>query len=40
MFKALIIVHLMVREGEPSVTLRFLADAPSKLDVGNFSEGM
>ncbi|KAL9122327.1 MAG: hypothetical protein Q9187_001119 [Circinaria calcarea] len=38
-FKALIIVHLMIREGEPNVTLKFLADAPSKLDTGTFSDG-
>lgn len=39
-FKSLIIVHLMVREGEPNVTLKYLAESPSKLAVSNFSEGM
>ena len=38
-FKALIIIHLMAREGEANVTLQYLADSPSKLDVGSFSEG-
>ena len=38
-FKALIIVHLMIREGEPNVTLKFLADSPSKLAISNFSDG-
>ena len=38
-FKSLILVHLMIREGEPDVTLRFLADSPSKLAISNFSDG-
>ncbi|KAI9702366.1 MAG: hypothetical protein M1836_000845 [Candelina mexicana] len=38
-FKALIIVHLMIREGEPDVTLRYLADGgPRKLAISNFSD--
>ncbi|KAL8773229.1 MAG: hypothetical protein Q9209_001906 [Squamulea sp. 1 TL-2023] len=37
-FKALIIVHLMIREGEPNVTLKYLADSPTKLAISNFSE--
>ncbi|KAK4693823.1 hypothetical protein P7C71_g3645, partial [Lecanoromycetidae sp. Uapishka_2] len=37
-FKALIIVHLMVREGEPNVTLKFVAESPSKLAISNFSD--
>ncbi|KAI4097515.1 MAG: hypothetical protein LQ344_000248 [Seirophora lacunosa] len=37
-FKALIIVHLMIREGEPKVTLKYLADSPSKLAISNFSD--
>ncbi|KAI4250203.1 MAG: hypothetical protein L6R40_000376 [Gallowayella cf. fulva] len=37
-FKALIIVHLMIREGEANVTLKYLADSPSKLAISNFSE--
>ena len=39
-FKALIIVHLMVREGEPNVTLKYIADQPSKLAISHFSDGM
>ena len=39
-FKSLIIVHLMIREGEPSVTLKFISDSPSKLAISNFSDGM
>jgi hypothetical protein len=38
-FKALIVVHLMIREGEPGVTLRFLGDQPNKLAISNFSDG-
>lgn len=38
-FKSLIIIHLMIREGEPQVTLKFLADSPSKLAISNFSDG-
>ncbi|MCJ1348747.1 hypothetical protein MMC31_006980, partial [Peltigera leucophlebia] len=37
-FKSLIIVHLMVREGEPQVTLKFLADSPNKLAISDFSD--
>lgn len=37
-FKALIVTHLMIREGEPGVTLRFLAEQPSKLAISNFSD--
>ncbi|KAI4134392.1 MAG: hypothetical protein LQ347_001570 [Umbilicaria vellea] len=37
-FKSLIIVHLMVREGEPNVTLKYLAESPTKLPVSNFSD--
>ncbi|KAL8997649.1 MAG: hypothetical protein Q9169_003129 [Polycauliona sp. 2 TL-2023] len=36
-FKALIIVHLMIREGEPNVTLKYLADSSSKLAISGFS---
>ena len=39
MFKALVIVHLMIREGEPNVTLKYVADSPSKLAISNFSDG-
>ena len=30
----------MIREGEPQVTLKFLAESPSKLAISNFSDGM
>jgi hypothetical protein len=39
-FKSLIIVHLMIREGEPEVTLKYLAQNPSrKLAINHFTEG-
>ncbi|KAH7381716.1 ANTH domain-containing protein [Pyrenochaeta sp. MPI-SDFR-AT-0127] len=38
-FKSLIIVHLMIREGEPEVTLKFLAQNPQrKLAINHFTE--
>ncbi|MCJ1245207.1 hypothetical protein MMC30_002408 [Trapelia coarctata] len=37
-FKGLIIVHLMIREGEPNVTLRFLSESPTKVAISNFSD--
>ena len=39
-FKALIIVHLMIREGEPNVTLKYIAESPNKLAISHFSGGM
>jgi phosphatidylinositol-binding clathrin assembly protein len=39
-FKSLIIVHLMIREGDSLVTLRFLAEYPSKMAISSFSDGM
>ena len=40
MFKSLIIVHLMIREGEPEVTLKYLAQNPHrKLAINHFTEG-
>ena len=38
-FKALIIVHLMIREGQQDAALSFLADNPKKIAPSNFSEG-
>ncbi|KAI9862420.1 MAG: hypothetical protein M1824_001413 [Vezdaea acicularis] len=38
-FKGLIIVHVMMREGEPDVTLKYLASNPRKLAISNFSDG-
>ncbi|KAI9807914.1 MAG: hypothetical protein M1825_005220 [Sarcosagium campestre] len=37
-FKSLIIVHLMIREGEPDVTLKYVAANSRKLAISNFSE--
>ncbi|KAF1841830.1 ANTH-domain-containing protein [Cucurbitaria berberidis CBS 394.84] len=38
-FKSLIIVHLMIREGEPEVTLKYLAQNPQrKLAINHFTE--
>ena len=39
-FKALIIVHLMIREGQADVTLRYIAESPKRLAIGAFTEGM
>jgi phosphatidylinositol-binding clathrin assembly protein len=39
-FKSLIVIHLMIREGVTDVTLRYLADNPrNKLAISNFTEG-
>lgn len=39
-YKSLIIVHLMIREGEPEVTLKFLAKNPRRtLAISHFTEG-
>lgn len=38
-FKALIVVHLMIREGQQDAALTFLADNPKKIAPSNFSEG-
>jgi hypothetical protein len=39
-FKSMIIVHLMIREGEPEVTLKYLAQNPHrKLAINSFTEG-
>ncbi|KAF2140983.1 uncharacterized protein K452DRAFT_327263 [Aplosporella prunicola CBS 121167] len=38
-FKSLIVIHLMIREGEPDVTLKYLAQSPSRrLAINNFTE--
>jgi hypothetical protein len=40
-FKSLIIIHLMIREGEPEVTLKYLAQDPHRrLAINTFTEGM
>jgi hypothetical protein len=39
-FKALIVVHFMIREGREDVTLKFLSNNPQrKLAINNFTEG-
>ncbi|KAJ4357505.1 uncharacterized protein N0V89_002081 [Didymosphaeria variabile] len=39
-YKSLIIVHLMIREGEPEVTLKFLSKNPRRtLAINHFTEG-
>ncbi|KAI9762805.1 MAG: hypothetical protein M4579_000157 [Chaenotheca gracillima] len=37
-FKGLIIIHLMIREGEPDVTLKYIAANPRKLVISEFSD--
>ncbi|OJJ46935.1 hypothetical protein ASPZODRAFT_131847 [Penicilliopsis zonata CBS 506.65] len=37
-FKALIVMHLMVREGELNATLQHMAENPKKLAISGFSE--
>ncbi|KAJ5574382.1 uncharacterized protein N7459_008809 [Penicillium hispanicum] len=37
-FKALIIVHLMIREGQQDAALSYLSDNPKKIAPSNFSE--
>lgn len=38
-FKALIIVHLMIREGQGDVTLRYIAESPKRIAISSFTEG-
>lgn len=39
-FKALIVAHLMIREGEPNVTLAYLSSSPRQyLGVDEYAEG-
>ncbi|EXJ61367.1 uncharacterized protein A1O5_11925 [Cladophialophora psammophila CBS 110553] len=38
-FKALIVVHLMIREGQPEVTLRYISESPKRLAISSFTEG-
>jgi hypothetical protein len=30
----------MIREGQPEVTLRYIADAPKRMAISTFAEGM
>ena len=39
MFKALIIVHLMIREGQGDVTLKYIAESPKRIAISSFTEG-
>lgn len=39
-FKSLITVHLMIREGSPDATLDYLAKHRSMLSISNFTDGM
>lgn len=39
-FKSLITVHLMIREGSPDVTLSFLSKHKNMLAISSFSDGM
>jgi ANTH domain len=38
-FKSLIIVHLMIREGQTDMTLRYIAESPKRLAISNFTDG-
>lgn len=38
-FKSLILVHLMIREGAQDVTLKYLADSPKRMAISQFTEG-
>jgi hypothetical protein len=38
-FKSLITVHLMIREGSPEVTLSFLAKNRNMLAISSFTDG-
>ena len=39
-FKSLIVIHFMIREGELDVTLRYLSNSPQqKLAINSFTEG-
>ncbi|RAL11330.1 ENTH domain protein [Aspergillus homomorphus CBS 101889] len=37
-FKALIVIHLMIREGQLDATLQYMAENPQKLAISGFSE--
>lgn len=39
-FKSLITVHLMIREGSPDATLSYLSKHKSMLSISNFADGM
>ncbi|KAH3680533.1 hypothetical protein WICMUC_000264 [Wickerhamomyces mucosus] len=37
-YKALIVIHIMIREGEPNVTLKYLSQRPEFLDVSHMKQ--
>ncbi|ERF72387.1 hypothetical protein EPUS_07549 [Endocarpon pusillum Z07020] len=37
-FKSLIITHLMIREGQGDLTLRYIAESPKRLAISNFTD--
>ena len=37
-FKALIVAHLMIREGQSEMTLRYIAESPKRLAISSFTE--
>ncbi|KAH8423108.1 uncharacterized protein LDX57_000864 [Aspergillus melleus] len=39
-FKSLIVIHMMIREGQLDATLQYMAENPRKLAISGFSEGM
>ena len=39
MFKALIVVHYMIREGEPEVTLRYMKRNPRIVSLSHYADG-
>ena len=38
-FKALIVIHLMIRDGQLDATLQYMEENPQKLAISGFSEG-
>lgn len=38
-FKSFITVHLMIREGQSDVTLRYISEAPNCFAISSFIEG-
>lgn len=38
-FKALIVLHMMIREGQLDATLQYVAENPRKIAISGYSEG-
>lgn len=38
-FKALIVIHLMIREGQLDATLQYISENPTRIAISQFSEG-